>query len=363
MTDALMSADSHVVEPPLVYDTYLEGQWRSDRPGLVEDGQGGQCYRIPGSTRVIGLGLAGSAGADDSELDERGTRFADIRPGAWQPRDRLADQSIDGVAAEVLYPTAGLFLLDHPNRAFTAACMGAYNRWLAEFCAYAPSRLLGCGASAANSGPDLVKDLTSIRSADLRGALLPLASPGYSYSSPDFDQAWAAAAELRIPLSFHASPPRRRIPALGAASAVVQPIWEAQELLTELIFGGVLHRWPETRFVFAEFDAGWVPHFLQRLDHHFHRNHRWLRLDSAIDRPPSHYVRESVSFTFEDDDSALAGLSPGGLNFLWGSDFPHAESTWPNSRRIAEQAASVLSTVEFEATFGGRLSTLYRSAR
>jgi predicted TIM-barrel fold metal-dependent hydrolase len=306
------------------------------------------------------LGLAGAAGADDADLQEVGTRFADIRPGAWLPDARLADQDVDGVAGEVLYPTIGLFLIDHPDRAFATACLTAYNRWLADFCSYAPSRLIGCGASAANSAEDLTDDVTGVRATGLRGVLLPLASPGEPYSSPAFDRAWATAADLRIPVSFHALPPRRRLPALGPASAVVQPVWEAQELLTELIFGGVLHRSPGIRFVFAEFDAGWVPHFVQRLDHHFHRNYRWLRLDSAMDRPPSHYVRESVHFTFEDDEFALSVLPRDGMNVLWGNDFPHAESTWPHSRRVAARAAASLPRDEYRAAFGDRLCNLYR---
>lgn len=362
MNDVLLSADSHVVEPPAVFDTYLGAVWQGSRPELSDDGAGGQCYRIPGSTRAIGLGLASAAGADANVLQERGTRFADVRPGAWQPDARLADQDADGVAAEVLYPTVSLFLLDHPDRAFAAACLSAYNHWLADFCSRAPSRLIGCGASAANSAEELSADVVQVRAAGLHGLLLPLTSPDDPYSRPAFDRAWAMAADLRVPVSFHALPPRRTLAALGTAGAVVQPLWEAQELLTELIFGGVLHRSPGTRFVFAEFDAGWVPHFVQRLDHHFHRNYRWLRLDAAMNRPPSDYVRESVSFTFEDDEVALTALPYDGLNALWGSDFPHAESTWPRSRRVAERAATLLPEEECRATFGGRLRDLYSIA-
>jgi uncharacterized protein len=359
----LISADSHVVEPPNVFQDFLHHRWRDHAPRLAPDRDGGECYVFPGSTRSVGLGLAASAGIPGDDLAETGTRFADIRPGAWQPNPRLNDQDAEGVAAEVLYPTIGLFLLRHLNREFSAACMTAYNDWLADFCAAASDRLIGCGASAVTSPEEAARDLRLIRGLGLKGALLPLEPSSGSYADGEFDVLWATACDLELPLTFHALPPTRQAPSAGPGAAAILPLWDGQELLTGLVLGGVLHRWPTLRLVFAEFDAGWVPHFVQRLNHYFHRHHRWLKLDGRIDRPPSEYITHSVHFTFQDDSVALRLAGPTGPNLLWASDFPHAESTWPSSRSVASASRGLLPSPLYEDIFAARARSLYGITR
>lgn len=355
----LVSADSHVVEPPTVFRDYLDADWRDQAPRLTPDGRGGERYALPGTTRSIGLGLAASAGAPVEDLRETGTRFAAIRPGAWQPGPRLDDQDADGVMAEVLYPTIGLFLLRHINRAFSAACAAAYTTWLADFCSEDPDRLIGCGASAVTSPDDAVRDLRNIRARGLRGVLLPLEPDAGTYADERFDILWATACDLAVPVTFHALPPVRQAPAAGPGGAVVLPLWDAQELLTGLVLGGVLHRHPDLRIVFAEFDAGWVPHYVQRLDHYYLRHRRWLKLDGRIDRPPSEYIARSVHFTFQDDPAALRLAACSGANLLWASDFPHAESTWPSSRSVASAGRDLVPPRLHEEFFTTRTLSLY----
>ncbi len=360
MTDStLISADSHVVEPPVVFQEYLDRRWETHAPRLVRDHDGGDCYAVPGSTRVISLGLAASAGAPSEDLQEAGTKFSDLRPGAWQPVPRLADQDTDGVSAEVLYPTVGLFLLRHVNQEFVAACMAAYNRWLAEFCAEAPRRLVGCGVTPVLSAREASQDLRRMRSAGLSGALLPLEPAAGHYASVEYDSLWSAATDLGMPLTFHSLPSTRRAPAAGTGAAVILPLWDAQELLTGLVLGGVLHRWPDVRLVFAEFDAGWVPHFMQRLDHYFNLHYKWLKLDGRIDRPPSEYIQQSTYFTFQDDAVALRLADPANLNLMWASDFPHAESTWPSSVSVVASSDSILEPKLQRIVFAERVRHLY----
>ncbi|MGP3922430.1 amidohydrolase family protein [Streptomyces sp. 8N616] len=359
MDTPLVSADSHIVEPPALFRDRLDRRWQEHAPRLVPDRDGGERYVFPGSTRSVGLGLAASAGAPGDDLMETGTRFADIRPGAWQPGPRLADQDADGVAAEVLYPTVGLFLLRHLNREFSAACMAAYNGWLADFCAAAPDRLIGCGASAVTAPEEAARDLRRIRDSGLKGAVVPLEPSAGGYADEEFDVLWETAAELEMPITFHALPPVRQAPAAGPGAAAILPLWDAQELLTGLVLGGVLQRRPELRLVFAEFDAGWVPHFLQRLDHYFHRHYRWLKLDGRIDRPPSEYIARSVHFTFQDDPVALRLTGPACSNLMWASDFPHAESTWPTSRSVASACDGLIPAQLHRDVFGDRARALY----
>jgi predicted TIM-barrel fold metal-dependent hydrolase len=355
----VISADSHVVEPPVLFKDYLGRQWREQSPRLVPDHEGGQAYQVPGLRRTIGLGLVGAAGQPATSLRDTGTLFEAIRPGAWQPNARIVDQEIDGITAEVLYPTIGLFLLNHANREFVAATMRAYNTWLAEFCSHAPHRLIGCGASAVMSPGDAVDDLVHMRDNGLRGALLPLEPSSGKYTDPEYNALWVAAEDLKLPITFHALPSTRQAPAAGNAAPALLTMWEAQELLTGLLFSGVLHRYPRLRIVFAEVDAGWVPHLAERLDHYFALHGNWLNLNSKIEEPPSAYLRRAVYFTFQDDRTALLLADDARLNLMWASDFPHAESTWPRSRFVAEAGQPLCSPASFKAAFSGRARELY----
>ncbi len=355
----MISADSHVVEPPVVFSDYLDCSWREHSPRLVSDNDGGQAYQVPGLRRLIGLGLAGAAGRHPASLRETGTPFEAIRPGAWQPAARVQDQETDGITAEILYPTIGLFLLNHANREFVAAAMRAFNTWLTDFCAYAPQRLVGCGVSAVMSPRDAVDDLTWMRDNGLRGALLPLEPLSGQYTDPEYDSLWTAAEDLELPITFHALPPTRQARAAGNAAPALLTMWEAQELLTGLVFGGVLHRHPRLRIVFAEVDAGWVPHLAGRLDHYFTLHHNWLALDGKLQEMPSTYIRHAAHFTFQDDRTALVLADDAELNLMWASDFPHAESTWPQSRSVANTGRTLCSPMVFDAAFGERARTLY----
>jgi predicted TIM-barrel fold metal-dependent hydrolase len=230
---------------------------------------------------------------------------------------------------------------------------------LADFCAFSPERLIGCGVAPCHSPDETVRNALMINRAGLRGVMLPLEPPEGRYADPDFDILWSAAVDYGLPITFHALPPRRRSQAAGPAAAAFLQIWEAQELLAGLIFGGVLHRFPALKLVFAEFDAGWVPHFVQRLDHYFRKHHRWLKLDGQMDALPSDYVRRSIYFTFQDDETALRTGPRAGVNLMWGSDFPHAESTWPSSREVLNRAGMVEPPVDVQPVFSGNVANLY----
>lgn len=355
-----ISADSHVVEPPWLFDEYLERRWQDVAPRLVEDGFGGQAYQIHGTTRLVGLGLSGSAGVGSENLSEVGIRFSSIRPGAYDVAARVVDQMADSLDSEVLFPTLGLFLLPHLDRSYSSACLRAYNRWLADLVAQSSGRLIGCGVLACESLDAAVEDMGRIRAAGLAGALLPLQPVSGGYGDPEFDMLWASAVEFDLPIVFHATPPTMSAPNAAGAETALTTVWEAQAALTALLMGGVFQRWPGLRVVFNEFDASWAPHLLQRLDHYDRLHNRWLKSGRDREGAPSEDASRCVWFGFQDDALAinLSSLAPG-LNLLWGSDFPHAESTWPLSAQLRARARATLG-VAADAVFGLSAASLFR---
>ena len=127
----VISADSHITEHPETYSKFIEAKWRDKAPKMVDGGPKGDLFVIEGM-RPIAMGLVAAAGKPAEQLSEAGVRFDELHRGGWDPRARIREQLIDGVAAEVIYPTVGMMLCNHRDFDYKKACFDAYNRWIAE---------------------------------------------------------------------------------------------------------------------------------------------------------------------------------------------------------------------------------------
>src|SRR5262249_37809525 len=146
-----------------------------------------------------------------------------------------------------------------------------------------------------------IDDLQRIKALGLRGVMLP-GNPGEGdYDSEIYDDFWEAAIELELPLSFHILTSRQsrhvRVPLLNYA---VTTIRANQDIIAMFIYGAVFDRHPQLRIVCVEADAGWVPHYMYRMDHYYQR-HRHSLHGQELQRMPSDYFRENIYVTFQDD--------------------------------------------------------------
>jgi predicted TIM-barrel fold metal-dependent hydrolase len=342
----VISADSHVTEPPNTYVDHIDPRFRDRAPRLRHVEGVGDVFEIEGMKRSIPMGLVAAAGKPASEIRVQGARFEDMHRGGWDPEARLADQERDGVAAEVIYPTVGMALCNHSDFDYKQACFEAYNRWIAAYCSAHPERLLGCGQTAMRSPDDGIRDLHAIRDLGLRGVMLPGNPAVEDYHAPVYDRFWETAIELGLPLSFHILTSRSdagswtRGPAMNGFLGIIRG---CQDIIGTLVLGGVFERHPALRVVCVEADAGWVPHYMYRMDHAYKRHRYWLPPGQALSKLPSEYMRENVYVTFQDDHVAFQTAElMNWRRLLWANDFPHSDSTWPDSQRVlAEQTASL----------------------
>src|SRR6187431_2066314 len=138
----VISADSHITEPPNTYLDYIDPAYRDRAPKMVDMGEGiGDMFVIDGMKKPIPMGLVAAAGKPPEEIKVKGVRFEELHRSGWDPNSRLADQDRDGVAAEIIYPTVGMQLCNHHDADYKNACFNAYNRWIAAYCEAHPSRL------------------------------------------------------------------------------------------------------------------------------------------------------------------------------------------------------------------------------
>jgi predicted TIM-barrel fold metal-dependent hydrolase len=346
-----ISADSHVTEPGDCYVERIDPRFRDRAPVAMTDETVGAVMVIDRGRSRIPYGILAAAGRPADEIGlQRYVGWDELHPGGWDPIERVAEQRRDGVAAEVIYPSVGMLLCNHPDADYKKACFDAYNGWMAEFQSGAPDRLIGLGQTALRSVDEGIADLQRVKDLGLHGVMLP----GYAachdegdYDDPRWDPLWRAAVELGLPLSFHIltsgndqpTNPQYRGPKMNSFLGIIRG---CQDIIGTLIFGGVFERNPGLKVVCVEADAGWVPHWMYRADHAMKRHRNWLTA-ASLSRLPSEYFRDNVYVTFQDDWVAFhvtGMLNPERL--MWASDHPHADSTFPDSQRVlAEHTAGL----------------------
>ena len=341
----LISADSHVFEPQTMWIDYIEPEFRDKAPRIVTDPQGkkGDFLVTPGrEPEKFGGSIA--AGASPEELANllEQAYFTQCPPGAYLPQERLKDMERDGSEAEVMYTTQGFGIFRLMDAPLQQALFRAYNTWLGEFCSYDPKRMIGLALISLLDVEEGVKELRRCAKLGLRGGVIMASPPDdLSYANPMYEPFWAAAAELEMPVSLHIltghGPEANSVGKFKEDRYLraVSLIHEIQRSMAEIIFSGILERHPSLKIVSAENDIGWVPHFLYRADH-FHHKYKYA-YGNKIDASPSELAKRQFFVTFMDDPAGLALTHIYGEdNFAWASDYPHAQSTFPNSHKIIE---------------------------
>ena len=328
----VISADSHVVEPPRVWTDYLDASWRSRAPHLVRK-DGADVFVCEGHDllRPSGMSLAGRAPGSGPQTFDEG-----VYPGAYQPDARLKDMAKDGIDAEVVYPSISMRLFEVPDVPLKQACFQAYNRWIAEFSAAQPDRIKAIAVMTLEDIEGAVTELKRASELGLVGAMTTVSSddPGL-YSQRTYDPFWAVAEANNLPVSLHVVTDQKAI-----AHNLVEHTMSAnavQRSLANMIFGGLFDRFPRLKMVSAENDAGWAGYFMERMDYLYRKRISWVE-QSAIKGKgmlPSEYFKRNVYITFMTDKSGVYVRDLIGVEHLmWSSDYPHNDSTWPHSQRV-----------------------------
>jgi len=187
-----------------------------------------------------------------------------LRAGGWDPHERLKDQAVDHVAAEVLYPTQGVQTWLVGDVELEEACIRVYNDWMIDFCSVSPERLWGLGMISLWDIDHAIAELQRIKKAGLRGASMWIAPPDdMQYSSDRYERFWATAQDLDIPLSMHINARAKARPSDGMGLRQLHSVnghkFDAMNALGHLIASGVMERYPRLQFAIAECGVGWIP--------------------------------------------------------------------------------------------------------
>lgn len=352
----MVSCDTHLQPPPKLFHERLDARFRELLPRIeVRDGVRYMVHGLTGQAdRLVDSELAG----EDLVRSRAGAAFrgdsgSDF--GAFTPiEQRVRDQDLDGVDAEVIFPNGpALLMWAGRDVEFVAAQCRVWNDWTIELCRPQLSR---CSPAAAIPALDVDAAIAEVaRAAKLGFRVLTLpnrplwgpedpANPNYNH--PQYERLWAAIQDHDLPITFHAATGKDPRAAKGYGGAIINYVVHGclpvAEPAVVLCSSGVIERFPKLRFAVVEGNAGWVPWMLDMMDEACRKHHFWTR--PKLKELPSTYFRSNGAATLAEDRSALLTVEPYGLedNLLWANDFPHHEGTWPHSAQAIERSFGAL---------------------
>jgi predicted TIM-barrel fold metal-dependent hydrolase len=365
-TYTLISSDSHIIEPADLWETRIDRKFRDRAPRLVHDGEFDQWYADGVKFGNIGTNQQAGLRFEAPDKLTAGGSMNTIPLGGVDPHAHVKDMDADGVAGGVLYPSQGLTVYRVPDSELLSGIFRAYNDWLADFCKPFPKRLKGIAMLNVDEPPVAASELQRAASIGLAGAMMPLRPMEHRYDHPMYEPLWAAAQDLDMPLSLHVGTYRWR-PGTNPNAAEQDIVaftnreCDARNAIAAMIYAGVFERYPRLRVGVVEFEVAWAPYFLARLDNVYTERAVGRKLRRFNDGlVPSDFFRRNVFISFQEDDLGIQLRSVIGVqNLMWGSDYPHAESTFPKSRQIVERILQDIPDEEKAMIAGANAARLY----
>jgi predicted TIM-barrel fold metal-dependent hydrolase len=346
----IVSVDDHVVEHAQVWLDRLPAKYAEAAPRVVEVDGGRQMWKYE-DRMLPTIGLNAVAGKDPKDFGMDPVRFDEMLPGCYDVAARVRDMDLDGVHAQMCFPSfpgfAGSTFLAATDKELAAACVSAWNDFiLDEWSAYAPGRFIpmvimpfwDVTASVAEIQRVAAKGAKSISFTESpHGLGLP------SYHSDHWDPMLAAAQDADLPLCLHFGSGGVPTFAPDAPFAVAIALFatNAQFATVDLLLSPVFHKFPRLRVALSEGGIGWIPYVLERTDYTWER-HRWYTGVNTEVRPSDLFC-DHIFGCFIEDHAGLSMRDLIGLgNIMFEGDYPHSDSNFPASR---EKLAGSLTNV------------------
>ena len=353
----IISADTHLQIAAERWTPHIPAKYQDQAPRTVRMPDGSDATLI-GEKRAIFHG--GLSGRPYANRWPNGGHF-DTAIGVGSPEQRLEEQDIDGVDGEIMYtyPTGVSYYSGIKDLDAYKATVHAWNEFLAEeYCVVAPERLIGMGMLPDTGVQDAIKELEYCARAGLKGIYLSTYPSAHDMPTPEDDLFWAAALDLDMPVTGHVAfggfgtgrtnypfkegqDPKEVASGVDPFSKFAQYALRGAGNALQMIFTGVFDRFPRLQIYFAETQIGWIPHFLDILDDQYERHMPWadrMGIMKSLDRMPSEYIDEHFQWGFMRNAFGVRSRHDIGIkNIMWATDFPHAESDWPESQAVIEE--------------------------
>ena len=349
----IISSDSHVNEPPELWAERLPKEFRPRAPH--KETRDGVDYLIVEGTwpRKMPKGRVQLEGGD----------LQRAQAGGWDPVARIKDQDLDGVSAEVIYPSNGLNVFITPDPEFQMAMATAYNDWAHEVFGGYRDRFNVAALLPAAENDLAAAEVQRVAKMGFRALFMPVKIPERpGYNDPIYDTLWAAIQDSGLSVNFHCGTGHDPRGERGPGGAIINYLLHAQGdgpyIVTYLCASGVLQRFPEIHFVTVETGAAWLAWILQDMDAIYRDHHMWV--NPKLDMLPSEYWRRQGHVGFQDDKVGVTNRAFTGVQtLLWGNDYPHHEGTWPHSQESIAEMFRDVPEDETRQMIGGTAAKVY----
>ena len=383
-TGKVISGDCHVEIPWLPADLFTSNApaHLRDRMPHVEGTEIGEQWFAGGEQ----LGFVGGSGVGakpklfwDPYVPGLSTRvgrmekmnfFTDAKQGKLHPTTpelRIKDQDTDGIKGDALYGLLGLTSglgaeqdgeegtvpgSDEPGGPgygladidAILAVSDIYYRYISDFCRTNPDRLAALGCLFARDPEEAARLVRRAAEVGLKGTELNAASAQEPIYLKEWDTLWAAVDESGLPISFHTIGLTPRTPKgettaseKTVARGVVLTVFQlpGSEFVSSIILSGACERYPNMKFVLAECGVGWIPFVLFRMDDEAERRKIG---EHGLKRQLSEYWHRQGCSTFQiehltDEMVDMLGTD----NVIWGTDYPHPDCVWPDTRTVIDE--------------------------
>jgi len=344
-------SDMHVMEPADLWQRYMDPSWEHAAPVGLSEIERDIRVKVKNAV-MLRLGRIRPRAQGRPWKAEQVSAFAHAQARNWDAKSQVTAMDVEHLDSTVLFPSRGLFVLalqstehvgpDGLEPDLAAAIARAYNDWMADFVREcdAPGRVFGAAMLAPHDVHGAAEELERNVERGFKAAFL---TPGLvdnkPWHDPKYDPIWRAAERLDVPVCFH-----------GGGTTYLKPDFAFSEYLDRLMLwhafnqplgimfvatcftaGGILERFPTLRVGLLEGNCSWAPFMLYRLDEHW----EWMGKYEAPDvrLAPSEYFLRNCFVSCEADEAVARHYFEdfGDDNVLFSTDYPHADSKYPNA--------------------------------
>ncbi|HEX6310178.1 MAG TPA: amidohydrolase family protein [Acidimicrobiia bacterium] len=366
----IISVDDHVVEPAGVWQDRLPEKHREAGPRVVrrkiadmsfvggkfsyreaEAGEDGtECdWWLYEELQWPQTRLSAAAGVPRDQVTVSPITYDDMRPGCYDAAARLEDMDVNWVEASLSFPTfprfCGQTFMEANDKELSDLCVKAYNDWMFdEWCAGSGGRLIplpiiqlwDAELAAAEVRRNAARGGHAVAFTEIP-PFLGLPSVHTEYWDPFFRACQDTETVVCMHIGSSSKMPSTSKDAPAAVGSTLTYMNAAMSL-TDYLMSGVLERFPTLELAYSEGQIGWIPYILERADTVWEENRAWGGVADKVKRRPSEYFHERIYGCFFDDAHGLRSLEEIGVdNVTFETDYPHSDSTWPHSKKVAEE--------------------------
>lgn len=384
----VISGDSHLEIDSARWIGRVPAKHRDRTPRVIRLPDGGDAWLVEGQPlKEVPTDLYG--GKPLETYRPFGQNY-ETTAGTGSPEQRLQEQDIDGIDAEVMFPGVsgpGMWRAVKDDDAYRAI-VRAYNDYLAEeYCAVAPDRLIGLGVIPESGIEDALAELEHSARLGMKGVLLGNFPSGRTYPTDVDDRFWTAALDMQMPVVVHeelnhtgprsgalldySKYPKELVERVGIKRELAQKMCIFAQYggvnAVQLMLAGVFDRFPNLRLFFAETQIAWIPLFVQTADFRYERHKYWaedLFGFPRLKQLPSDYVREHCLWGMQYDRAGVEMRDRIGVDrIIWATDFPHQDTEYPNSRGAIERVFAGVPEDELHQMLAGNVVDFFGLAR